>query len=154
MCSSARRHQPSVYARAPQDNRPVHEDHLHTGRGSADEHKLEVLGSTLDTDPVNEGKSQQQELGHRDDGPQQGVDDLATVVTTESVGDTHPPDEDGCPRPALSPSYDPLPKSSHDKVGGSSDTDSDNDKADPEDNDKEPHLMKRKRPSLSHNGLM
>jgi hypothetical protein len=119
MCSSARRHQPSLCARASQENQPVHEDHLHTRRSSADEHELEVLGSTLDTDPVNEGKSQQQELEQRDDGPQQGVNDLAAVVTTESVGNTHLSDEDGSPRPALSPPCDPLPKSSHDEAGGS-----------------------------------
>ncbi|KAG9227976.1 hypothetical protein BJ875DRAFT_530575 [Amylocarpus encephaloides] len=137
---------------ASQENQPVHEDHLHTGRSSADEHGLEVLGSTLDSDPVNEWKSHQQELEQRDDGPQQGVNDLAAVVTTESVDNAHPSDEDESPKPALSPPCDPLPKSSHDEARGRSDSDSDNDKADPEDYDKEPRPMKRKRPSSSHDG--
>ena len=98
------------------------------------------------------------ELEQRDDGPQQEVNDLVAVVTTESVDDTHPSDEDASPRPALLPSCDPLPKSSHDEAGGRSDSDSDNDlnenKVDPENNDEEPRPMKRKRPSSSHDGPM
>ncbi|PMD42989.1 hypothetical protein L207DRAFT_620406 [Hyaloscypha variabilis F] len=101
MCSLTRRHQPSLYARASTENQPVHEDHPHTSRSSADEYELEVLSSTLDTDPVNEGKRQQQELKQRkDDGLQQEVNDLAAVVTTERLDDTHPSDEDRNPRPA------------------------------------------------------
>jgi hypothetical protein len=147
MCSSARCYQPSLCARASPENQPVHEDHLPTGRSSADEYELDVLGSTLDTDPGNEGKSQQQE-----------VNDLAAVVTIESVDDTHPSDEDGSPRPAPLPSCDPLPKSSHDKTGGRCNGDSDNDlnnhKADPEGDDEVSRLMNRKRPSSSHDGPM
>ncbi|KAH0535945.1 hypothetical protein FGG08_007156 [Glutinoglossum americanum] len=147
MCSSARRYQLSLCARASPENQPVHKDHLHAGRSSADEHELEVLGSILDTDPVNEGKSQRQE-----------VNDPTAVVTTKSVDDTHPSNEDGSPRPALLPSCDPLPMSSHDDAGSCSDGDSDNDlndnKADLEDDDEEPCPMKRKRPSSSHDGPM
>jgi hypothetical protein len=79
ICSSARPHQPSLCARTSPENQPVDEDHLHTGRGSADEHESEVLGSTLDSDPVNEGKVQQQE--QRDDGTHQEVNNLAAAVT-------------------------------------------------------------------------
>ncbi|KAF8847684.1 hypothetical protein BDZ45DRAFT_754641 [Acephala macrosclerotiorum] len=157
MCSFARRYQPSLCARASTENQPLHGDHPHTGRSSAGEHELEVLGSTLDTDPVDKGKRQQQELEQRDDGPQQEVNDLAAVVTTECVDDIYPSDEYGSPRPALLRSCDPLPKSSHDEAGDRSDGDRDNDldynKADPED-DEEPRLMKRKRPSSSHDGPM
>jgi len=78
-----------------------------SGPSSADEQELEVLDPTLDTDPVDEGKSRQQELEQRedeghgeDDRPQQEVNDLAAVVTTERGDDTHPSDEDGSPRPA------------------------------------------------------
>lgn len=63
--SSARRHQLSLFARASPENQPVHEDYLHTGRSSADEHELEALDSTLDTDPVKERTSQQQEFEQR-----------------------------------------------------------------------------------------
>jgi hypothetical protein len=154
ICSSARRHQPSLRARESPEKQPVHEDHFHTGRSSAGEHKLEVLSSTLDTDPVNEGKSQQPELEQRDEGPQQGVNNLAAVATIESVGDIYPSDEDGSLRPALSPPCDPLPKSSHDEAGVRSDSDSDNNEADPEDEGKEPHPVKRKRSSSSYDGLM
>jgi hypothetical protein len=147
MCSSARRYQLSLCARASPENQLVHKDHLHAGRSSADEHELEVLGSILDTDPVNEGKSQRQE-----------VNDPTAVVTTKSVDDTHPSNEDGISRPVLLPSCDPLPMSSHDEVGSCSDGDSDNDlndnKVDLEDDDEEPCPMKRKRPSSSHDGPM
>jgi hypothetical protein len=57
---SARRYQPSLCARVSPENQRIHEDQLETSRSSADEHELEVLGSTLDTDPVDEGKS----VGH------------------------------------------------------------------------------------------
>lgn len=158
MCSSARRYQPSLCARASLENQPVHEYHLHTSQGSADEHELEVIGSTLDPNPVNEEKSQQQESEQRDNGPQQGANDLAAVVTTESVDDTHPSGEDGSPRPAerqrLLPSCDFLLKSSHDEAGVSSDGYSDNDKADLENDRGEPRPVKRKRLSSSHEGLM
>ena len=92
LCYSARRHQPSLCDRALPENQPIHEDHLHTSRSSADEYELEVLSSILDTDPVNESKSQQDELKQRedeahgeDDGLQHDVNDLAAVVTTEKV---------------------------------------------------------------------
>ncbi|KAI9863863.1 MAG: hypothetical protein M1813_003515 [Trichoglossum hirsutum] len=127
MCSSARRYQLSLCARASPENQLVHKDHLHT---------------------VNEGKSQRQK-----------VNDPTAVVTTKSVDDTHSSNEDGISKPVLLPSCDPLPMSSHDEVGSCcSDGDSDNDlndnKVDLEDDDEEPCLMKRKRPSSSHDGPM
>jgi hypothetical protein len=64
---SAHRYQPSLCTRAPQENQPIYEDHLYISRSSVDEYELEVLGSILDTDPVDEGKSQQQELEQRED---------------------------------------------------------------------------------------
>jgi hypothetical protein len=150
MCSPARRHEPSLCARASTENQPIHEDHPHTGRSSADEHKLEVLGFILNTDSVNKEKSQQQESEKKGDGPQQEVNDLAAVMTTKSVDETYLSDEDKSPRPAFLPSCDPLPKSSHNKAEGHSDGNSEADlndkKADLEDNNKEPRPMKRKRP--------
>jgi hypothetical protein len=63
---SARRYQPSLCARALLENQPIHEDHLYSSRSSVEEYELEVLGSILDTDSVDEGKSQQQELEQRE----------------------------------------------------------------------------------------
>lgn len=53
------------------------------------------------------------------------MSDLAAAMTSESVDDTHPSDEDGSPRSALLPSCDPLLKSSHDEAVSRSDGDSD-----------------------------
>ena len=132
LCYSTRRHQPSLCDRALPENQPIHENHLHTGRSSTDGHEVEVLSSTLDTDSIDEGKSQQQELKQRedeahgeDDGLQHEVNDLAAVVTTEKVNNSHPSDKDGSPRPAeqqrLLSSRDSLPKSRHDEARGCSD---------------------------------
>jgi hypothetical protein len=82
------------------------------------------------------------------------VNDLAAVVTTESDNNTYLYDENRSPGPSLPPPYDPLPKLSYNKAWGRSESNSDHDKADLEDDDKEPRLMKRKRPSLYHDGLM
>jgi hypothetical protein len=76
-------------------NQLSQEDHLHTGRSTADEHGL--IRPALDTDTFDEEKRQQQqeeddedEDNDEDDGqPQQKVNNVAAALTTERVGNTH-----------------------------------------------------------------
>ncbi|KUJ06357.1 uncharacterized protein LY89DRAFT_743968 [Mollisia scopiformis] len=139
------------------------------GLGIRDEYELEVLGSTLDIDPVDKRKRQQEELEQKkdeaqseDNGLQRDVNDLAAVVTTERVDDTHSSDKGGSPRLAkrqkLLPSYDPLPKLSHNKAKGRNDGNSDdelnNNKTSLEENSKELRSMKRKQLFSLHDSPM
>ncbi|KAF4624101.1 hypothetical protein G7Y89_g14072 [Cudoniella acicularis] len=74
------------------------------------------------------------------------ANDVAAVATGRSVGHTHSSE-----RQRLLPSRDPVSEPNHDETGSSSDSDSDdklvNDKADSDDDNREPRPTKRKRPS-------
>jgi hypothetical protein len=74
------------------------------------------------------------------------------VGTGEKAGYTHLSE-----RQRLLPSCDPAPEPCHDEAGSSSDSDGDdkliNNKIDSDDDDREPRLTKRKRPSLPKDGL-
>jgi hypothetical protein len=142
MSNSARpRSQPLHCSRASFLKQLSQEDHLHTRRSAADEHRL--VRPALDTDTFGKGKRQQRqqqkeddedEDNDEDDGqPQQKVDNVAAVLTAERVGDTHLSSKgDESARP--SKRQRPLPY-------GESDED-----------DERPRPAKRKRPSSSYDG--
>ena len=92
---------PPHCSRASTGNRLGQEDRLHASRSTADEHEYEdkLVHPTLNTDTFDKGKRQQQEAevegevdkdDDEDDGRlQQEVNNVAAVLMTERVGDTH-----------------------------------------------------------------
>jgi hypothetical protein len=141
--------------RASPENQPSRGGRLDTGRGVADEHGL--VGPALDIFPVDERERQQQEVEQeidKNEGKQQEVNDVATAVTAERVGDTHlSGKEDGRPRPAEPqqslPNRDLSLATSHDEAGSDSHSDDELNNNDSDDDDEEPRPTKRKRPSSS-----
>jgi hypothetical protein len=137
---SARPRSPSPYrSRASTGNQLGQEDCLHASRSTADEYEYEneLVRPALNTDNFDKGKRQQQEAevegevdkddDEDDDQLQQGVDNVAVVLTTERVDDTYlSSKEDESARPAKRqrplPYSDSFLEPSHDKVGSYSDS--------------------------------
>lgn len=158
--NSARPRSPPLCCfRASPENRFSQEGHLYTSRGVADKHGL--VGPALDMLPINKGEREQEEVdedNNKDKGTQQEVNDVAAAVTAERVGDPHlSGKEDRRPRSAKRqqslPNRDPSPEPNQDAAGSDSRSD-DELNTDLDDDDNEAHPMKRKRPSLSCDGLM
>ncbi|KAI9764659.1 MAG: hypothetical protein M1840_008156 [Geoglossum simile] len=151
-------------SRASLLNQLSREDRLHTSRSVTDEYGL--VRPVLHTDTFDEER-QQQEGDHKggdndeDNQPQQKVNNVAAVLMTERVGNTHVSSKgDESARPAKRqqplPYGDSSPEPSHDEAGSHSDNYSDdelnNTEAKLDEDDERPRPAKRKRPFSSCDG--